>query len=49
LVRSAEERAIQAGAPSSTLDEVDEKVLEGVMKRLETANKGDQKDEDNGQ
>lgn len=47
LVRSAEERAIQAGAPSSTLDEVDEKVLQGVMKRLETANKGDKKDEDN--
>jgi len=42
LVRSAEERAIQTAAPTSSLDEVDEKVLFGILKRLESkANGGD--------
>jgi hypothetical protein len=40
LVRSAEERAIQAGVPNSALDEVDEKVVLGILNRLGAANKG---------
>ena len=39
LVRSAEERAIKAAAPNSNLDEVDEKVFLGMLKRLETTGK----------
>jgi cyanophycinase-like exopeptidase len=43
LVRSAEERAIQGAIPNSVPDEVDEKVVAGILKRIETTNKGDQK------
>jgi len=39
LVRSAEERALKTPASNSTLEEVDEKVLLGMLRRLETANK----------
>jgi hypothetical protein len=39
LVRSAEERAMKAVAPNSTLDEVDEKIFLGILKRLETTGK----------
>lgn len=39
LVRNAEERAIKTVAPNSTLDEVDEKVVRGILNRLE-AQKG---------
>ncbi len=42
LVRSAEERAVQPPVPNSTLEEVDQKVLFGILKRLEATNKGDQ-------
>ncbi len=45
LVRSAEERGIQAAVPNSALDEVDEKVILGIVKRLEAISKGDQEDE----
>jgi hypothetical protein len=37
LVRSAEERAMKTVAPSSPLDEADEKVFLGILKRLETS------------
>jgi len=43
LVRSAEERASQGAVPNSVSDEVDEKVVAGILKRIETTNKGDQK------
>jgi uncharacterized protein DUF5681 len=46
LVRSAEERAVQAPISKSALEEVDEKVFLGILKRLEAASKGDQGDED---
>jgi uncharacterized protein DUF5681 len=46
LVRSAEERRIQAAVPDSALDEVDEKVFLGILKRLEASSKGNQGDED---
>jgi len=46
LVRSAEERAIQAAAPSSSLDEVDERVLFGILKRLESETNGGDTDAD---
>ena len=46
LVRSAEERGIQAAVvPNSVLNEVDEKVVLGIMKRFESTNKGDQENE----
>jgi hypothetical protein len=45
LVRSAEDRAIKTVAPDSALDEADEKVFLGILKRLETTSKGDQEDE----
>ncbi len=45
LVRSAEERPIQAAVPNAALDEVDEKVVLGILKRLEATSKGDQEDE----
>jgi hypothetical protein len=44
LVRSAEERSSQTAAPNSELDEVDEKVLSGILKRLESTNNGGQED-----
>ena len=39
LVRSAEERALQAAAPSSSLEEVDERIVLGMLRRLETNNR----------
>jgi len=39
LVRSAEERALKTPAPNSTLEEVDEKILLGMLRRLENTNK----------
>jgi uncharacterized protein DUF5681 len=45
LVRSAEEREIQVAVPNPALDEVDEKVVQGILKRLEATSKGDQEDE----
>ena len=45
LVRSAEERAIKTVVPNSALDEVDEKVVLGILNRLGAAQKGDQEDE----
>jgi hypothetical protein len=45
LVRSAEERGIKAAVPNSNLDEVDEKVVRGILNRLEAAGKGDQENE----
>jgi hypothetical protein len=44
LVRSAEERGIKAAVPTSALDEVDEKVVLGILNRLEAANRGDRED-----
>jgi hypothetical protein len=46
LVRSAEERGIQAAVPSSALDEVDEKVVLGILERLEAVSKGDEENAD---
>jgi hypothetical protein len=40
LVRSAEERGIKVAVPNSVLDEADEKVLQGILDRLEATNKG---------
>ena len=40
LVRSAEERAMKTVAPSSGLDEADEKVFLGILERLETTSRG---------
>lgn len=45
LVRSAEERGIQVAVPNAALDETDEKVVLGILKRLEATSKGDQEDE----
>jgi hypothetical protein len=45
LVRSAEERAMKTVAPDSALDEADEKVVLGILNRLEVTSKGDQEDE----
>lgn len=42
LVRSAEERALRAPARSSDLDEMDEKVVLGILQRLEASSKDDQ-------
>jgi hypothetical protein len=39
LVRSAEERASQGGELNSVSDEVDEKVVLGILKRIEAAHK----------
>jgi hypothetical protein len=46
LVRSAEERAIQGVVPNSVTDEVDEKIVLGIVKRIETTSKEDQEDAD---
>jgi len=46
LARSAEERALQTTVPDSTLDEVDERVALGILKRLEAATKGGPPDAD---
>ncbi len=45
LVRSAEERAIKTALPNSALDVADEKVVLEILNRLESASKGDEKDE----
>lgn len=45
LVRSAEERGTQAAGPNSVLDEDDEKVVLGILNRLEVTSKGGQEDE----
>jgi hypothetical protein len=42
LVRSAEERPDQAPAADSELAEVDQKVILGLLKRLENTEKGDE-------
>jgi hypothetical protein len=42
LVRSAEEQEVQAPVPNAALDEIDEKVVLGIMKRFEISRKGDQ-------
>ena len=41
LVRSAEERALQVPATASDIDESDEKVVLGILQRLETTGQGD--------
>jgi hypothetical protein len=46
LVRSAEERALQAAAPNSSLEEVDERVVLGMLRRLGATNKEDQENAD---
>jgi len=46
LVRSAEERALPTAAPNSSLEEVDERVVLGMLRRLETSNKEDQENAD---
>ncbi len=46
LVCSAEERGIQGAVPNAALDETDEKVVLGILKRLEATSKGDQEDAD---
>jgi hypothetical protein len=46
LVRSAEERAIQGAVPNSVTDEVDERIVLGILKRIETTSKEDQEDAD---
>jgi hypothetical protein len=42
LVRSGEERAAQAPVADSGLAEVDQKVILGLMKRLEKTEQGDE-------
>lgn len=42
LVRSAEERAVEVPISKSELEETDEKVFLGILKRFEAATKGDQ-------
>ncbi len=44
LVRSAEERSSQTAMPNSEIEEVDEKVLNGILKRLESTNNGGEGD-----
>jgi hypothetical protein len=46
LVRSAEDRANQTAAPSSDLNEADEKVILGILKRLESTKTGGHDDAD---
>jgi hypothetical protein len=45
LVRSAEEREVQTPVPNPELDEVDQKVVLGIMKRFEATKKEDQVNE----
>jgi hypothetical protein len=42
LVRSAEERTAQTVIPTATLDEADEKVMLGILKRMESTQKESQ-------
>jgi hypothetical protein len=46
LVRSAEDRAAQAPSSKSVLEEADEKVFLGILKRFEAAGRKDQRDSD---
>ena len=46
LVRSAEERSIQTATPSPSLDENDQKVVIGILKRLDATNKGGKQNDD---
>lgn len=45
LVRSAEERTVQVPISKSELEETDERVFLGILKRLEAVSKREQKDE----
>lgn len=45
LLRSAEERNAPPPAQNPALDEADEKVFLGILRRLETASKGDERNE----
>ena len=45
LVRSAEERAVQAVNPTDTLDEVDERIVLGILKRMAATQNEDQENE----
>lgn len=45
LVRSAEEREIQAPATNSLMHEADERVVLGILKRLEETDSGDRNNE----
>jgi Family of unknown function (DUF5681) len=45
LVRSAEERANQTAVQNSDLTEADEKVILGILKRLESSEKGGHEDD----
>jgi hypothetical protein len=45
LARAAEEREVQAPGPDSVLDEDDEKVVLGILKRLEGTKRGDNDNE----
>jgi Family of unknown function (DUF5681) len=47
LVRTAEERALQVAAPDSDLEEVDERVVLGILKRLESKSTGGDADDEN--
>jgi Family of unknown function (DUF5681) len=46
LVRVAEERTVQQPAADSDLNEADQKVVLGILKRMENTDKGDPKDDD---
>ena len=46
LVRSAEERALQVPTAASDFDESDEKVVLGILQRLETTGQGEQENVD---
>jgi hypothetical protein len=45
LVRSAEERTVQAVNPTDTLNEVDEKVVLGILQRMAATQNEDQENE----
>ena len=45
LVRSAEEREIQEPVANSAFDEVDQKVIRGILKRFQASRNGDQANE----
>jgi hypothetical protein len=45
LVRSAEEREIQPAVPDSAIEEVDERVVLGILKRLGATSNGDHENE----
>ena len=46
LLRSVEDRAIAAPAPGENLEDADAKVFLGIVKRLETYDKGDEENAD---